>query len=320
MSNVNNIKAGANNFGKNTGVGTKWFDLGVPRGFIIVGNGVQYDSTTIATFIAALGLDLLNDNEALRAYPVQNIVEITDGTKKPDIITFAGDGSQVVGGENAYNYTMRWVDGGADLHSAMRKSNRQAVSILIIDAFGQLIGTSAGAAAGKIKGIPAYIYTTPVGMAVTNATVSVYETMISFGASYLNDSRVILDFNSNGGLGYLTSLSGLFNVDIQQAAAQTSTTVTVKAVVIGEGNADMYDLYSAALAVVGAWKVTRVDNGGTLTVSAVAASTTYKGWVLTITAATGLNLNIALAGPTELAALGSPVSGFESNQLVQLMP
>jgi hypothetical protein len=317
---VNNVKAPSNNTGRNTGVGSKWFDIGILRGIIIVGNGVSYDTTTIASFLAAFLPDLLNDNPDLRAYPLQNIVEPTDGTKKPDIITFPGDGSQVVGGENAYNLMMRWIDGGADLHESMRQTNRQKVSILIIDSNGQLIGTSAGAPPNTIIGIPAYIYTTPLTMPVTNATVATYETMISFGAAYLNDNRVILDFNgANGGLGYLASLSGLFNVNITEAADPKPTTVSVKAVVLGMGNADLYTQFKAALNVVGAWKIVRQDTGGVIAVTAVAASDDFGGWVLSFDNYTG-NVLVSLAGPTELAALEAPVDGFASNQLVETIP
>jgi hypothetical protein len=156
---------------------------------------------------------------------------------------------------------------------------------------------------------------------MTTSEVAAYDYFISFETSQIDDNGVIIDFNNGGGgLGYLTQLQGLFNVGITQAAAPTSTTVSVKAEVVGCGSQDMYDLYADALAVPGAWKANRADTNGTIVVSAVVKSAVFNGWVLTLTAATGLTLNIGLAGPTELAALGSPVVGYESNLLSQIIP
>lgn len=313
---VENVKVSCNIDDGNTRVGDCWNDVGVPRAIIFVPKGKTYTTTSIAAFLAAFLPDLLADNPELRAYPVQNIVEITDTTPETTMITFPGDGSQVAAGENAYTMKYRWSDGGLCLHSSLLKSKGRTKAFFIIDSFGQLIATTNSP--GLVKGIIGYNYTGPFKFATTNAEVSTYATMLSFRPEQVNENIAILDFADDGGLGYLSSLEGLFNVAITQAAAPTSTHVKVKAVVSGCGSSDLYDLYADALAVPGAWKVTRVDTGGTIVVSAVAKSAVFNGWDLTLTAATGITVNVALVGPTELDALD--VSGYASNKLVQIIP
>ena len=82
----------------------------------------------------------------------------------------------------------------------------------------------------------------------------------------------------------------------------------------------MYDLYADALAVAGAWKVRNQANNGVIIVASVIKSATLGAWVLTLTAATGLTAGVSLVGPTELAALASPVLGYESDVLIQIIP
>lgn len=316
MSDVKNVKLACITDNGNTGVGDCWNNIGVPRGIIFVPKGKTYTTASIAAFIAAFVPDLLADDPQGRAYPVQNIVEVTDSTTKPNVQTFPGDGTQIIAGENAYSMSYRWVDGGFCLQHSLRQSKGTTKAFFVIDSYGQLIGTDGGA--GLIKGIVGYNYTNPFTWATTNAAVATYDTMLSFRPEQVNENIAILDFNNDGGLGYLSSLQGLFNVTISEAVAPTSTHVKVKAVVTGCGSQDLYDLYADDLAVTEAWNVTRVDNGGTIVVSAVAKSDVFNGWDLTLTDATGLTVNVALVGPTELAGLD--VVGFASNQLVEIIP
>jgi hypothetical protein len=313
---VKNVKVACVTDNGNTRVGDCWNDIGVPRAVIFVPKNKTYTTVSIAAFLAAFLPDLLNDHPSGRAYPVQNIVEVTDSTTAPNVQTFPGDGSQIISGENAYTMKYRWIDGGFCLQHSLRQSKGQTKAFFIVDSFGQLIGTDGGV--DLIKGIVGYNYTEPFKFATTNAAVADYNTMLSFRPEQVNENIAILDFANDGGLAYLSSLEGLFNVDISQAAAPTSTHVKVKAVVSGCGSTDLYDLYADALAVPGAWAVTRVDTGGTIAVSAVAKSAVFNGWDLTLTAATGLTVNVALVGPTELDALD--VSGYASNKLVQIIP
>lgn len=315
---IKNVKVACATDNGNTRTGLCWTDIGIPRGLIFVDRNATFTTASIAAFKAAFEPTLLADDPNARSYPIQNIVEPTDSTTATNMIVFPGDGSQVAGGENATTMHYRWYEGGFCLHYSLRQKNRQTKAFFIIDSNGQLIGTDAGP--GLMKGIVGYNYTEPFKWAVTNATVATYQTMLSWRPNQTNENIAILDFNNDGGLGYLENLQGLFNVAITQAANPSSTTVTVKATIVGCGSSDLYDLYADALAVTGAWKVTNAATGGTIVVSAAVKNAGTHGWVLTLTAATGLTVNVSLVGPTELAALGSPVLGYASNALVEVIP
>lgn len=322
---VGNVKLACVVDNGNTRVGDCWNDVGVPRGIIFVEKGQAWTTASIAAFLAAFLPSLLADDPQKRSYPIQNIVEITDSTTAPNVQTFPGDGSQIISGENAYTMTYRWVDGGLCLHVSLRKSRGTTKAFFVIDSYGQLVGTDAGVdddGNGLIKGIVGYNYTKPYTPATTNAAVSTYDTMLSYRPEQVNENIKILDFANNGGLGYLSSLEGLFNVGISQGAAPTVTTISVKANVVGCGSADMYDSYADALAVAGAWSINRVDNGGVVPITAVAKAAGFHGWVLTFAAIAGSALAVpvlvGLKGPTELDAID--VSGFASDKLAVTIP
>lgn len=319
MANINNYKICTPAGGRNTRVGSCWNDIGVPRGFLIGPVGVNYTSVTVTALLAAINTNLLNDNPALRIYPVQNVVVPTDQTPDPNQITFAGNGQIVIASENARSMSFQYYQGGYCLHRSLRGFNGQQLGIMIIDSKGQLVCTN-GSAADTVQFISAYFWEKQLKWAMTTSEVTAYSAFASFDTAQIDDNGVIIDCSANGGLAALEQLTGLFNVALTSNNAQTSTTATVGAKIVGCGSADMYALYKAALAVPGAWVVKNNATGGLLTVSGVASSDAFDGWVLTITAVTGLTANISLAGPTELAALGSPVVGYESNTLQLIFP
>lgn len=301
-------------------MGSCWNNIGIPRGVLIGPLNTAFDASTLAALKTALEAALMDNDPNQRIYPLQNIVVPTDQTPEPNMVTFAGNGQQVVASENARSLTFQWYDGGYCLLRALRTANGQTRGIMIIDSFGQLICTDAGG--NDVKFISAYTWAKQFKWAMTTSEVTAYNYFTSFETSQVDDAGVIIDFKAGnaGGLGYLSGLQGLFNVAISEAAAPSSTTVTVKAVVTGCGSTDLYDLYADDLAKPGAWKVTNAANGGTIVVSAVTKSTGTHGWVLTLTSATGLNVNVSLAGPADLAALTPPVEGYASDALLEIIP
>jgi len=316
---VQNSKNCSKSFG-NTGVGDCWNDIGIPRGIIFVPIGKEYTSVSIAAFKAALAPDLLADNAALRAYPIQNIVVTTDNTADAAVTTFAGDGSIAIGFEPNQDMTFQWTQGGFCLLHALRKSKGQNRAFFVIDSKGQLIGTQ-GSTADTVKGIVGYNYTNPAKWPVgTDNPIPIYNTRLSFRPEQVNEDIAILSFADDGGLGYLTGLVGLQDVVLTQGAARAAGVLKVKAKT-DCGSVDLYDVYDGELAVVGAWKVVNKATGNVVTITAVAVDTNIHGWTITVdttdpdyTAIAG-GLLVSLAGPTELDALD--VTGYESNTLAQ---
>lgn len=315
---VQNVKNCKKAFG-NTGVGDCYNDVGIPRAILKVPKGKEFDSTTVSALKTALEAAILANVPSQRVFPIQGIVEVTSNTGQETIQTFNSTGNIAVNFEPSYDLTFRWTDGGFCLLHALRKSNRQNISFMIIDSFGQLIATQ-GSTPDTIKGIEGYNYTAPFTWSVAGDNVTGYNTRLNFRPEQVNEDIAIIDFSDDGGLGYLTGLSGLFDVVLSQGAARAAGVLNVKAKT-DCGSVDMYDLYATELGVTGAWKVTNKTTGNDVAITGVATNPNIKGWTITVNTAdpdytaTAGGLLVSLAAPADLAALD--VEGYESNTLAQ---
>lgn len=324
---VKNVKY-CNPGGGNTGVGNCWNDIGIIRGFIKVPIGKIYSTATVQGLINTILADILADNPALRAYPVSGIEETTDNTKAPNTLVFSGTGREIVTGENDYSVMLRWYDGGFCLQNSMRKSKGQKGAYIFYDSLGQFVATDAGTTAlpEQIKGIVCYNYTMPVTLAKTNSEVATYQTLFSFTPEQINENAAFVQLDSVGGLAYVETLNGLFNVGLVSLAARAVGVFKIGAIVVGCGNANLHDLYASELAVAGAWIAKNTATGAVTAITSVADNTVLGGWTLTLStgdanySATAGGITISLVGPTELAALTESVdgTGYESNSIAPL--
>jgi hypothetical protein len=117
-----------------------------------------------------------------------------------------------------------------------------------------------------------------------------------------------LDFN-------VTDLVSIVDVQLEEVDDASGYAFTIGAKTKYAGT-DVYETYKDLLAVVGAWKITKVSDGSTVAVDTVAKSDANKGWIVTADDTTpitsGVELKIELVDPTALAALTTPVEGIES--------
>lgn len=74
------------------------------------------------------------------------------------------------------------------------------------------------------------------------------------------------------------------------------------------------------LAVAGAWTAKRLDTNASVSITTVTADDAHSGWDITLdngtAIATGTKIEINLASPAALAALGTPVTGIEGIKVV----
>lgn len=312
-----NVKKCSTSYG-NTAVGDCWNDVGIVRGFIKVPLNKVYDAGDIAELKTQLASDILADNPQLRIYPLQNIEVVTSATGTPPEQTFASTGRKIISSDAPYDFTYQWFDGGFCLHYAMRKSKGTTGAYIFIDSKGQLIAQSAEAGTDKIKGIVAYNWTNQFGWQIAPDAVSVYSTRLIFDAEQVNENIAILDFSDYGGISYLQSLNGLFNVKLSQVVDRAAAVIKVRANV-GCSDTDMFDSYSDALSVATAWNAVKIANGAQVNIKSVAPDPTTKSWIVTLDdadpdyVATKGAILFSMAGPTELASL--EVVGFESDKI-----
>ena len=318
---IKNISV-CNQPGGNTGVKACYNDIGIPRAILFVPIGKTYTTASFAALKTALAAGVLENNPFNRIYPLQNIVQITDNSSEPTSQTFSGDNSQVFTSQGFYNLNFQWVTGGVCLLIALLKANSRNKAFFIIDSYGQLIGQEAGT--DLIKGIVGNSFTQKLKIAVGTDAVAAYSTNLIFSPEQVNENLAIVNFNleNAGGLAYLTGLSGLLDVNINQSAARAAGVLKVGAKTAC-GTVNLFDDYAAALAVAGAWRAKTTTGGLPIAITSVAQDATNLGWTVTLDtadpnySATAGAVQIGLAGPATLAALGTPVVGYESNFLAQ---
>lgn len=305
-----------NNSGGNTGVGQKFAQLGFVKGLIFVPAGKQYPSS-IAAFKAILEADIIADLPYLRAYPLQALVKPTDSSTKPVTETFP-DGSIAIVNNGFYDLEYQFIKGGIGLANAMQRNNGRAWWFFIIDDQIALRGVDAGP--GFMTGINPNLAYTPPAVMNTGTNVAVYSTRVNFTPNQLNVDGAFLDFSQDGGLAYLTGLSGLLDVNVTQAAVRAAGVFKVGAT-DANGTVDLHAEFASELAVVGAWQVRNKATKKPLTVTAVADDPTDGGWSVTVSAsdpnytAGAGTLEVSLAGPTEL--FGLIAGNYEGNWLSQ---
>jgi hypothetical protein len=302
----------------NTGFGQCFTDFGMPRGVYFTPKGKNYSLADIATLKAAIEADLLADLPKNRMYPLNNIVNVTDQSEATVYQKFNTGASYRVR-YGFYNLTLQWTQGGFCVLYALLKANGQNKPFFIYTDRGLLIGTDAGTTSQpqQFKGINANIADANMFKFSDGTKAAEYTLTLDFEPTQINQSIAFADFSNDGGLAYLNGLNGLQNVTLNQLVAPTSTVIKIGATTAC-GSVNLHDIFATELAVVGAWKVTNAATGGVIVVSAVANDTADGGWALTLTAATGLTVNVELVGPTELAAL--LVVGYEGDTLSQIIP
>lgn len=301
----------------NTGTGDCFTDIGMPVGLIFTGTNQTFTTADITSLKTALEAAILANNPSERIFPLGGLVNLTDNTGTPVKQTF-NDGSIAVVKNADYDLTVQWLQGGFCLLYALLKARGKNKPFLIYTDKNLLIGTDSGL--DLMKGIPP-VLVYPNDFKFSDGTkVTQYDLEIVFKSFYINSGIAFVDFSNDGGVGYLSGLTGLQDVNISQGAARALGVVKLKATT-SCGTVDLHELYASELAVVGAWRVRNKATKNPLTPTAVADDPTHNGWAITVSVsdpnytATAGGLEYALAGPTDLDAFD--VTGYESNWFAQ---
>lgn len=306
---------------KNTGFNRSCFtEFGAPVGILFCQFGQTFTTASIAALKTALSAGILNDLPYMRIYPVQDIVNIVDGSEKPVIVTNNLGGKKKVR-DGFTDLMLGWWNGAFCLLYALRKMNNVLMPFLIITNKGFLVGTDAGA--GLMKGITAVLKDAEPFTWSDGAKLNEYNLHLNFDPAQTNENVKFMDFNGAGGLAYLAGLQGLENIVLSKIARVVAL-LTV-GLTTGCGGINLFDIYPTQL-VVGLW-VAYADTAGVADLTKPIAITSAtpvpatKGYALQINVAdanytAGAPIWIGMVGPTELLAGGvggsDGSSGFEA--------
>jgi hypothetical protein len=240
-------------------------------------------------------------------FPFDGIREAEDGTGDPNVGSLA-DGFEEVLNEALPKYTFRNTKGVAQQQSLVEFNGWQDY-VFIVDDKNILWykGTPAGGAKGFSVG---YFFANPPRPGNTG-NVNSNLVKITFGSVDEFKSMVgaiKLDFD-------VAALANIVDVELSEAAAAAGYVFKFKAKTKFAGT-DIYETYQDLLAVVGAWKATRLDTNANVTIASAAKDATNKGWTVTLDNTTAIASNvkvrIELVDPAALKALATPVTGIES--------
>ncbi len=298
--------------------GTAGTDLNLKRikDILITPTSTEIDDTFRATPRASIKALLLADSGVNRSYllPVR-VAEVTDNSTETKRLSFTyGHEISIYYGTGIHTYHPVSVD--QNVLEAMQVFNhRQAdYKVFIIDEDDQLIGTKYvnDDSETVIKGFTAAdIHTDGMKFDVGEGVKYGMRVVYANPKEFNNGNLMVFPLGFDA-----ESLPRMNTLTLSQKTAITTRVVDVK-VMVGKTNFGDTQ-WGSLLAVVGAWKGTKDSDGSALTVTAVSKLTVSGDTVYRITysatnfpsSAATLTVNLQL--PSVLAALTSPLEGFES--------
>lgn len=296
----------------NTGIGSCPLDFKQITGAILTPKGYEISAAELADLQATLVAAATTDTKSERIFPIGNFVANTDSSEDL-VVQSTNYGFKFPVREGVEDWSFQYVAGGLTLHQQLRKFNGSGHDFLFFDAENKILGTT-GSAPGSLKAIPnIYVWAKP-WKANDGTKVAEYLLQFVFPPRFINDyvAFVKADFDIQ------TTVLGLVAVDLLSPSVNvTPGSYNVKALT----PSNLYDLFSAELAVAGMWEAKNAE-GAAITITTVTANPGFSGWVFALNTsdpdypAAGGSIYINLLAPSVLAAGG--VEGYESSGPVRL--
>lgn len=300
--------------GANTGFDNCGLDMKAICGMEILYPGTTFslaDIATEASFLTALKTKSIAAF-GTRMYPLTDLVITNDGTEASVIQTYNNGAKRKVR-NGAFDMTFDILKGGKCLiDRLMAGFDGKDWDVLLYDETGQMLIVKNSD--GTISGLSLNLFDVLIpklndGTKTTQNAVHINTSGENFIATQI--------YKFTGGLGVIKAIKGLINVGLAGTRTLGVGSITGK---IGCGKADLYATYGALLAVVGAWVVKDAVSGNLITITSVAVNANISGYTVTLDTSdpdyvAGDAQLYSLAAPSVLAALGTPVTGIESNVL-----
>lgn len=298
----------------NTGIAKRDIKLHKMVGIFLAQKGFKIPAAECTNFndvVAYLQEKTIAANPNERLYPINEILGYTETTEAPTVVKSAL-GMQKGYNENPQTFDLDIRYNGIGHYKSIRQwlfANDAVAYILdsnaILGKFDKKTGDF----------LPYDVAFTPKQVKYGNGKDTATETMVELqikDATALSDKAEGITFEADE----FTAANELFGCLDLAVEKVNSTTVKVFQKV---SRTDMYDQYSTALAVIGAWKITDAVTGNEVTSGVtVATAPASKGWAFT--GLTGV-VDISLVDPTALAALNigsSTAGGFECEEVARL--
>lgn len=299
--------------GANTGFDNCGLDMQAICGMFILQPGTTFsllEISTEANFLLAIKSKSIASTG--RLYPLTDLVISNDGTEASVVQTYNNGAKRKVR-NGAFDLTFDLLKGGKCLiDRLMQGFDGRDWDVLLYDVAGQMLvvkntdGTLSGLSLNLFDVLTSKLND---GTKSTQNAVHINADGGKFSATQI--------FKFTTGLNSILSIKGLMNVSLAGTRTTNVGSITGK---IGCGKTDLYATWGAALAVAGAWVVKDAVSGNLLTITSVAVNANIGGYTITLDTSdpdyvAGDAQIYSLAAPTALVALGTPVTGIESNTL-----
>lgn len=262
--------------------------------------------------LAQLKSDMMNDNKALRIYPIPNFFAFKDSSEKAVEQKFDYGQVQTVR-DGIMDWQFEFRLGGLNLSNALRSYNGYAWSFLFVDSKNQLLGTQGVDVTGAntIGAInPIEFYQDPF-MPNDGKKLSTYTSKFRFQPKYINE---LVAYVTTAAFDILSTITGL--IDLSLTGVESATPGTYNVTVTSRvGGVNVGALFSTALASASVWTSAADATGLPVTISGVTWNAAGGFFALVVTTsgnypALGAKIDFNLVGPTELNA--ALVPGYES--------
>jgi hypothetical protein len=301
---------------KNTGRSGCFFDPKNFLGVLLCPPNFVIPAAQLATLQAYLVAQSEVDSKALRIYPVADFFDFKDNSEAPVVEKFGYGQSNTVR-DGVYDWAFRYRLGGLNLSNRLRTHNGSEDWYMFIDSKNQIVGTSAldSTGAASIGAIPPIEFYADPFKPNDGKKTSEFWINFRFLPKYINEQ---VEYITDAGFDVLSAITGLKDVVLTLVGSATPGTYNLT-MLAGDDKTNLVSLLgTTALNQVAAYKITNFVTGATITLTTATANGTTGVVALAVDVAdpdyptTGLKLTADLVGPTELAALTTPIVGYES--------
>lgn len=310
MADILQIPSGGSTTGTfNSGIPLLDVIKGTPIGIILFDPGVGLSAAERADWATTLAAIRTKSRAARgsRCYPLWVLTNFEDKSKEATKAALGNlTNAEITTNEGTPAFSFQHRKGEI-FHNLLMAAEAAGLTVMIVDSKYVLYGTLDGT---LFRGYTTSEFKVSVSKFGNNSTASIYPFDIT-----LDNMR---EYKENGrfiqGTSALVSVGGIRNIVLSKFSAVGSV---LKVGLTGDGGKNITDIYSTELLQAGAWVVTNVGTGLTATITPTFDSVN-KVIILTLSgtpwtgAATNDPFTCNLVSSAALAALASPIDGYES--------
>lgn len=258
----------------NTGLPTCFFNPKNIEGCILIPKGTTYTQTQQLTLPTVLAAAAINDNIALRIFPIKRFIDFEDQTEDNPTQTFGYGGKEKIR-QGKYAWYFMYNNGGMALHTALYSfdGQQELYDVIFIDNKNNCLwGVVKGTNMNELGGFNIEMLDVKNIKLNTGAASTVYG--LGFCLEDPDEVNILTAYYQfPTSYKVLSQLSGLKNIQVVVHTPMATGLVKLKLMSAG---VDLYDLYSGPLATASLYTATGQATQAGITITSVTATAATK--------------------------------------------